>query len=63
VRSLVFLLALVTSSAAAQVATLRPVDQATGDPAFITFRGRLLAARSRPTRVSRSATMTPAPMA
>jgi hypothetical protein len=28
----------------AQVASLRPTDQATDDPAFITFRGRLLAA-------------------
>jgi hypothetical protein len=28
----------------AQVASLRPVDQATDDPSFITFRGRLLAA-------------------
>jgi hypothetical protein len=44
VRSLVLLLTLSVSPVAAQVASLRPIDQATDDPAFITFRGRLLAA-------------------
>jgi hypothetical protein len=41
-----FLLAtlLAAAPAGAQVASLLPVDQATDDPAFITFRGRLLAA-------------------
>jgi hypothetical protein len=45
VRCVILLLALILAPAAAsQVASLRPIDQATSDPAFITFRGRLLAA-------------------
>ena len=43
-RHLVLLTVLASAPAAAQVASLRPIDEATDDPAFITFRGRLLAA-------------------
>jgi len=43
-RLLLLIALLIAAPAGAQVAVLRPVDQATDDPAFITFRGRLLAA-------------------
>ncbi len=44
IRLLLLVSLVLALPASAQVASLRPIDEATDDPAFITFRGRLLAA-------------------